>query len=114
MSFSHFVLQFLISLSTPLLLRNFPPYKGRQTPQTTNNKHKNQKEKEFHEWIIIPHNEIATSCKQLSQWRVCEYHPLPPSSLRDFVEVVAIHKPLIVNTKIEKKKKSLLFNKPKN
>ena len=52
----------------PLLLRNFPPYKGRQAPinhyslpfviargettkqsTTTNNKHKNRKEKEFHE-----------------------------------------------------------------
>ncbi len=61
-----FNFQFSISLSTPLLLRNLPPYKGRQaltnhyslpfviarsetTKQstTTNNKHKNIKEKEF-------------------------------------------------------------------
>ena len=61
--------------------------KRRSNPQTTNNKHKNRKEKEFHEWIIIPYTEIATSCKQLSQWRVCEHHPLPPSSLREFYEL---------------------------
>ena len=33
------------------------------------------------------------------------HHPLPPLSLREFVELVAIHKSQKVNMKTEKKKK---------
>ena len=54
--------------------------------------------KEFHKWIIIPYTEIATSCKQLSQWRVCVCCHCERSE--------AIHKPQKVNAKTENKKNS--------
>ena len=44
-----------------------------------------------------------------SQKNKRNHHPLPPSSLRDFVEVVAIHKPQNHHKKTKKKKKSPPF-----
>ena len=96
----------------------------------------NSRNDEFCLIVRVPHNEIATSCKQLSQWRCGStviarsettkqstnhqqpihsqktkkiHCHLPPSSLRDFVEVVAIHKPQKVNIKTKKKKNSPPF-----
>ena len=62
------ILIFNFSLNPPVASQLPPLQREASPPQTTNNKHKNRKEKEFHEWIIVPHTEIATGLWP-SQWR---------------------------------------------
>ena len=79
--------------------------KRRSNPQPLMVNTKIEKKK-FINRIIMSYTEIATSCKQLSQWRVCEYHPLPPSSLR---AKRSNPQPQKVNAKTKNKKNSLFL-----
>ena len=58
--------------------------------------------------IIVPHTEIATSCKQLSQWQLFFFVIARSKATKQSTN----HKKLIQKTK--KKKNSLFFIKLKN
>ena len=78
----------------------------RSNPQTTN----------CHPFVIANEVKQSTNHNSLTQKQKIKriHYSCTPSSLRDFIEGVAIHKPQKVNIKIENKKKLLLFIKSKN
>ena len=84
-------------LNPPVASQLSPLQREANPPQATNSQYKNRKEKEFHEWVIVPHTEIATGFS---------------SPRNDGVGVLSLRgvkrrsnpQSLITNTKTEKKK----------